>query len=446
MRPGLLVTAGLSLGVGLGCPGLSAYTCQADADCDRDGASGVCLSDGACAYPDPDGRCDSGWVRSPNAAADPGGCAPAPADESTSTGGETETETDGASGVLETGGEPPSCGTMATIEVDTAFLSASEVLEGYPLLLLLSSPAIAAGIEASGEDPVVVAPGELSLPSEVDAIDLAAGTLALWVRLPAYELGEPLRLSLRWGGSSSPAGDVAEVWAGTYLGVWHLGDALSGIDGDELRNSANVAEPGRTSGQMQPDQSVPGVVGRALSFDGEDDIVTIDAQFVGQLESYSISLWVRYDGAADGPGDYFQRLNGDYFYPRCWRIASGSVFCQYILDDTVNALGTGMEQDVGQLLHLAMTRDADTAVHRLYFDGELVNENDDPPGAVLPDDGYPFELGHGELGTLPGMLDEVRVADRALPASWVRADYRTQLQPEAALASVGAPQPMPCPG
>lgn len=432
--------AGSLLGLGLGCLRLSPYACRTDTDCDRTGMQGRCLEDGACAYPDADDRCEGDWVRSPNAAVDPGGCVP-----QGSTGGPTEgSGTISASGLGPTG-DPPACGTMARIEIDTAFLSTSEVLEGYPFLLSIESATIVDGIVASGDDPVVVGPDGAPLASELEGLDPITDTLTMWVRLPSYPLGEPLPLDLRWGTGAAP-GAAAEVWADRYVGVWHLGDALSGVDGDELRNSANVAEPGRTSGQMQPEQSVPGVVGRGLQFDGEDDIVRIDAEFVGQLDSYAISFWVRYDGPSDGSGDYFQRLNGDYFYPRCWRQPNSNVFCQYIVNDTVTGLTSGLNQQTGQLLHLAMIRDAEAATHHLYIDGARVNENDDPPGATLPDDGHPFELGHGELGTLPGMLDEVRVADQPLPASWVRADARTQPQPAAALAGVGEPEPIPCSG
>lgn len=443
VRRGLLVTVGLFVGLVAGCPRMS-YTCSDDVDCDRAGAIGWCLSDGACIYPSD--TCESRWVRSPNAAERPGECDPGPWEGGT--GGSTTAvtgDTQGGSGVLMTSsesGDVPAC-SLVRIEVATTFLSASEVLEGYPLLVSIEDSEIVGAIAASGEDPVVTDAAGVVLAQELERLDEAAATLTLWVRLPTYELGESLPLQLRWGGGPL-AGDPAEVWAERYVGVWHMGDELSGIDGDEIKNSARLPEPGLTEGQMQPEQSVAGVAGQGLRFDGLDDAVTVDAEFVGQLDSYSITLWVLFDGAADSPGDYFQRLNGDYFYPRCWRQAGGSVFCQYIVDDTVTSLGSGLDQAMGQLLHLAMVRDAATGTHRLYVDGELVNENTDPPGATLPNDGYPFEIGRGELGTLPGVIDEVRVSEQALPSSWIRADYRTQLEPGAVLGSVGAIEAVPC--
>lgn len=426
-----------------GCPSLSPYVCAGDGDCDREGNAGQCLADGACAYPSE--GCESGWVRSPNASARPGECEPTTGEGSGPTPA-TEGGSGSSGGADPVGsGELPVCGWLARLEVNTAFLSGSEVLEGYPLLLSLEAPALVSAIVASGEDPLVTDDLGVPLAQELESIDEVAGTLVLWVRLPSYALGEPLALQLRWGTNQS-AGDPAAAWADAYVGVWHMDDALSGIDGDEIRNSVRAVEPGITSGQMQPEQNVAGAIGRGLAFDGDDDVVTIDAEFVGQLESYALTFWVRFDGAADDPGDYFQRLNGDYFYPRCWRSAAGSVFCQYIVDDVVTALGSGLDQAVGQLLHVAMVRDAAAATTRLYVDGELVNQNDDPPGATLPDDGHPFELGHGELGTLPGVLDEVRVATQPLSASWVRADYRSQLEPAAVLSSVGEVETVPCPG
>ncbi len=441
MRCGRLATIGLGLGLVAGCPRLPAYACLDDASCDRDGASGRCLEDGACAYPD--GDCESGWVRSPNAADRPGLCEPALDTESSGTAVAT-TASSGAEVTDASGtGATPTCGSAVAFAVNTAFFGAPEVLEGYPVVVSIASPEIVSAIVAGGSDPWVTDAAGTPVPHELEQLDPALGTLTLWVKLPAYVLDEAVPLTLRFG-APPPTGAPTAVWTDRYVGVWHMDDALSGIDGDAVRNSATPSEAGRTVGEMLPAQSVPGVLGRGLAFDGVDDIVTIDAAFVGALDSYSVSMWIRFDGAADAPGDYFQRLNGDYFYPRCWRQASGPVFCQYIVDDMVTGLASGLDQAPGQLLHLAMVRDADTGAHRLFIDGELVNENTDPVGATLPDEGYPFELGHGELGTLLGVIDEVRVSQAPLPASWVRADYRSQLEPGLVVTGVGAIEPVPC--
>jgi hypothetical protein len=428
-----------------GCPGLSPYVCLADADCDRGGVTGVCLEDGTCAYAD--GECDSGLRRSPNAARDPGACVPV--DPSGTTGVEDTgaSMTGGPSDDASTGVQPGDCGWQLPIVVDTGVLTPGAAVEGYPLLLSLDAPGLATAIEATDEQPFVTDADGVALPHEWEVVDATTGEVTAWVRLPSYEAGEPLSLSL-WLGVPPPESDPAEVWAGTYVGVWHLGDALTGTDDDPIRNSARADEPGFTGGQMQPEQSVEGLVGRGLSFDGVDDIVTIDASFVGQLESYTVSFWARHEGRGAFPSSYFQRLNGDYFYPRCWRLAEvdgGQTICQYQIDETIHPLGAGQVHEVDELIHIALVRDAAADRTALYVDGELVNTNDDPVGS-LPDDGHAFELGHGEWGTYTGMIDELRVADRALPAAFFDADFRAHRNPASVLLEVGELQPAPCAG
>lgn len=444
MRRGSFAVAGFALGLGAGCPTLPPYVCDDDASCDRGGAQGRCLDDGACAYPD--GACDSGWVRSPNAAVQPGVCVDGGGVSSsggrvTAASTTSDSGTSSAPGTSDTG-PIPSCGARIQFAIDTAFFGAAEVLEGYPAAVRIDAPELIAAILDGGVDPWVTDTTGAPVPHEVERLDADSGLL-LWVRMPSYELDEEVALELRFG-AAPPDTDPTQVWAGRYAGVWHMDDALSGVDGDAIRNSAVPSEAGRSVGGMLPAQNVAGVIGRGLAFDGIDDIVTVDAAFVGALDSYAISMWIRFDGPDDAPGDYFQRLNGDFFYPRCWRQAAGSVFCQYIVDGDVTGLGSGLGQEVDQLLHLVMVRDADAATHRLYIDGEEVNETTDPIGASLPAQGYPFEIGHGELGTLPGMIDEVRVSQVPLSAAWVRADYRTQLEPGLVLASLDAIEPVPC--
>lgn len=434
-------------GTSAGCPGLAPYACVGDSDCDRGGRAGVCLDDRVCAYED--GDCPSGLRRSPNASVDAGVCVPP--DDPGDTGPVPDTSSTSTASTGEattTGPQPGDCGWRLPVVVDTAVLTPSEGAEGYPLLLSVHAPGLTAAIESSGEDPFVTDADGVPLPHEWERIDPATGAVDGWVRLPTYAAGEPVSLFV-WAGLPAPPGDPALVWADTWIGVWHLGDALTGTDDDAIRNSARPDEPGFTAGQMQPEQSVPGVVGGALLFDGDDDVVTIDASFVGQLQSFTLSLWARYEGRGVIYSSYFQRLNGDGLYPRCWRLddenGGGTTFCQYELDDGIHSLGTNLEHEVGELIHLVLRRDADANVMQVYVDGELVRENEDAPGE-LPDDGRAFELGHGEWGAYSGMLDELRVSDRALPPAFFDADFRTHRNPSSVLLEVGPLAPAPCDG
>lgn len=442
-----MVAAAVGLGSGSGCPSLSPYVCGGDQDCDRSGRDGICLVDGVCAYPDDSDRCDSGLVRSPNAAVDPGACVPIDPEGTgpgtgVGPGPGTATTDDAGSGDT---GDVATCGWRVEVVVDTAVLSPGNVLEGYPLLVSFTAPGLVTAIEATESEPFVTAADGTPLPHEWEALDPSTGDLSVWVRMPVYAAGELVPLQIRFD-SPPPPNDPVALWEGEYVGVWHLSDALTGLDGDPIRNSVRVNEPGFTGGQMQPEQSVPGLVGRGLHFDGDDDIVSIDASYVGQLESYAISFWARYDGTGEVPSSYFARLNGGAYWPRCWRLMQvdgGEALCQYNIAGDSTPMNTGSEHLEGQTIHMVLTRDVDALRTELWRDGELVGSSDDIPGDLASGDN-PFEIGHGEWGTYSGMLDEFRVRDRPLSAAWIEADYRTQLNPASVLLEVGEVEAVPC--
>jgi hypothetical protein len=440
--------SGLVAGVAIvaACPSIAPYVCSNDGDCDRGGARGQCLDDGACAYPDD--ACDSGWARSPNAAQQPGACVPVEVADTSGTTGTAPSSSSTSTTAMPTSsdsGPQPSCGQQVRLEIDTDFLSTTEVLEGYPLLVIIDDAAIVAAM--AGLDPIAVLDDGTVLAMDVERLD--AESLVAWLRLPAYALGEPLPIALQFG-PDIVAADATTTWTDRYVGVWHMDEAPSGVDGDEIRNSASPTEPAITVGAMTPEQSVAGAFGRGMQFDGLDDALEIDASFVGTLDSYALSMWMRYDDEDGDRGHFFYRLNGDFHYPRCWRFGtvqdgSDSIFCQYQIDggDPI-ALSTDATQTTGQLVHLAVMRDAATGRSWVHVDGELVGERMDAPGEVLLSGELPLLLGRGEDDlSLDGMIDEVRVSAEPIPETWIRADFRTQVDPTAAVQVVGGIEPIP---
>ena len=436
------------LGLALaGCPRLDPYFCSTPEDCDRDGREGVCLDDDTCAYPVGTDECESGLMRSPNAAFDPGGCVDAggttgPIAEGGGSTGDVPGSSDGSS--VGESGEPLPCSAVA-ITVDTNVLSSAEVLVDYPLLVRLDDAAIVSGVREAGSNPRWLDASGTELAAELADAEADPDAVLAHVRLPAYELGAQVELQLVWGGAPA-ATSATDVWS-RYRGVWHLDDVPTGVDGDVMRNAVVVGEPGLTQGAMTAEQSVPGVIGRGLSFDGVDDGVFVDAAFIGTLSDYTISLWARHEDDDDDPwSSYFQRLNGDFFYPRCWRHESANVSCQFRLlePETIQFASGAFDHLQGQLIHLAMSRDAAAGQTYVHVNGQRRTAVDEEAVTLASGD-YLFEIGHGEWGSATAMLDEVRVSDEALPDAWVAADYATGLDPSAALTSIGPMTPAACP-
>jgi len=441
-----------------GCPSLGAYQCERDGDCNREGAAGRCLDDAACAYPETAGRCESGWARSPNAADSPGACIDAepPATSGSTTNPPTSgvgpsstnsssTADPGSSSDSGSGGSTP-CDS-AEVVIDTNTFSPAAGLSDYVLWLPLDEWAKGRARLASGEYGLRITDADGTvLPYErADQFD---DTPALWLKLPTFDASDSLPLTFTFVPDLEPP-DAIEVWSTGFVGVWHLDDAPMGLDGDITSNAATPGEPGVLLGSMTPQQHVQGQLGAATAFDGDDDVIEIAASFQAQLVAYSVSMWARVDTEDPASrGSFFQRLNGDFFYPRCWHNSdtSGALFCQHQVDGEIAGVSGGEVLPIDEFFHLALVRDPKAAEATLYVNGDPRGTMASPAGGTLDADKppFPFEIGHGEWGTLTGLMDEVRVSGAVHSPQRVRADYRSQagaLQ----VAEFGSLEPAGCP-
>ncbi len=450
MRRAGLILGGLVLA---GCPSLGAYQCERDGDCDREGAAGRCLDDAACAYPETTGRCESGWARSPNAAESPGACIDAepPATDSTTeplTSGVTSSTTNSgptAESSSDSGGISP-CDS-AEVTIDTGTFSPAAGLSDYVLWLPLDAWTKGRARLTSGGYGLRItdAAGSVLPYERADQFD---DTPALWVKLPTFAAGETLTVTFTFV-PDLEAPDTTAVWSTDFLGVWHLDDAPMGLDGDITSNAATPEEPGVLLGAMTADQHVEGQLGSATAFDGDDDVIEIAATFQGQLEAYSISAWARIDTKDPASrGSFFQRLNGDFFYPRCWHNSDsgGTLFCQHQVEGEIEGASSQESLPIGEFFHLSLVRDPEAAETTVYFNGDPRGTMTSAAGGILDTDKppFPFEIGHGEWGTLTGVMDEVRVSGAVHTPQHVRADFRSQagaLQ----VADFGPLEPVSCP-
>jgi hypothetical protein len=432
-----------AFGVLLGaCPSVSPFACEESSQCDRDDEIGVCI-DGDCAYDDQ--MCPgSGLKFSPNAGDRAGECVPAGGTESTGTTDTSSSSADDASS-----GDIPTCGTRRIVELDAGLLGPTS-LPGYPALVVIADdPTLAADVLPDASDVWFADESGDALPHEIDAWDPDSGTLSAWVRLPGWTIGTPLVVALHAGDPEhAPEPTPAAVWD-SFSAVWHLGDALSDEEGEVVRDSSAALNHGFALGGMSADQLGDGVIGRAFLFDGVDDVVDVEAPFVGTLESFTVSWWARIDGDDSTHQPFFQALNGT-LYPRCRRLIakSGSnLFCQVGIES--QTLGVGAEETElpdGEIRHFALTYDGKTSVARLFASGaEVSMAAAKVPGPLMTGTEH---LGLGridEFGTLLGMLDEFRIAQSVLPPEWIAADVRVQGTPSNLILGVDPPEPVACP-
>jgi hypothetical protein len=338
------------------------------------------------------------------------------------------------------------CGEQLLVQVDTMALAGTEVLEGYPLLVSLTEPAL---VGIVGELWWSDTSGDV-LPFELETRDGSTGTLRAWVRLPAWTPGEALDLVLHLGDPDPPPpADPASVWPVGFLGVWHLDDPLTGGASDPQFDSTGNGQHGVAVGDMTEDQVVDGQIGPGIAFGGDDDAIEfVDATFRGTLDSSTISIWARVDADGSVENPFFSRVNGDVLYPRCRTRPDedGAVQCQTKVDDIPLALRAPAKLvPRGQWHHVAITFDAASGRFALYTNGDLIV---DAMLATLPQAGGEAipQLGRiEEFGSLLGVLDEFRVVDHPLSAAWIAADERSQREPGAIARVIGSAEAAACP-
>ncbi|TET81473.1 MAG: LamG domain-containing protein [Anaerolineales bacterium] len=195
---------------------------------------------------------------------------------------------------------------------------------------------------------------------------------------------------------------------------WKLDEDTAGGDAVAMDSVGGV------NGDIEGAQSVPGKAGNALSFDGSDDVVTIQ-NFIPPQQG-TVAFWMD-----PGFGSSKQRIFG----------AGGDfeviVYSTGIVRNELFAGGSGTLQsspgsvEPGQWFHIAVTYDYDGAgpstALEVYVNGELdvVGTAGEPS---VPTD-TTLLLGHraGAAGGehYGGLLDDLRIYDRVLSEAEIRA-------------------------
>lgn len=316
-------------------------------------------------------------------------------------------------------------------------------LLGFPLLVSFAHTELAERVTAAQDFVFTAEDGTTVLPHEIVSYDPVLGALEAWVRVPALRSIFDTKVFVYYGNPSPPSlPSPALVWTEGFEAVWHLDEAAADeASGAQHANAATGQVPGVQSGN----HDVPGRVGRAQRFDGDDDRVSIDgadAISLGDVDC-TISAWIRTTSqlpislvaknhdSVHASGDKLLGLNGGTFaidhgwvgYLSSTKPVNDGEWRHVVWTQRRNAAGEseawtlyvdGVADGVVELTTLT-----DVAGHTIFVGGATV-------GSYFP---YGWE----------GDIDEVSVSRVARSAAWVAASYANQNAPEA-FATLGPQQ------
>jgi hypothetical protein len=170
-----------------------------------------------------------------------------------------------------------------------------------------------------------------------------------------------------------------------------------------------------------------GKFGKALSFDGVNDCVTVeDAPDLQLTEEFTLETWFKSRGAGTWEPILFKE-GGEFGAYSIWLGAESGTLEGYVVEEGEEMKTAVAEAPIGKNVwaHVALTYDG--AWMRLYIDGDLVD-------ATYAEDLTPSE-GPLQIGcslqieeNYEGLIDEVRVYNRELRPGEIAADMGAGLQ------------------
>jgi hypothetical protein len=197
--------------------------------------------------------------------------------------------------------------------------------------------------------------------------------------------------------------------------------------GTTLTDSSGKGNHGTISGATWTTQ---GRFGKALTFDGVNDVVTVpDASPLDLGSQGSLAAWVKLTTLGRWHGILAKgSANNNAAHNYALEITNANAIRLILGTGTSSlALDASLTPVAGQFYHVAATWDGTTV--RLYVNGTL---NRSTPQTLTPaGNTAPLVLGRygGNVDWLAGGLDEVRLYNRALTASEVQATMITPVNP-----------------
>ena len=226
---------------------------------------------------------------------------------------------------------------------------------------------------------------------------------------------------------AKPSGDVAiagtvDIGVGAFadlpddenlVGYWSFDDGSGSVavDGSGNGNDGTLVN-------MEEADWVDGVVGKALEFDGVDEYVDCGNAGLDLSGDGTISLWINSSATYSEVIILIDRYSGSYGYAIFFD--SATTIALRFGTDSKNSISVGNLLD-GNSHHIVMVRDSGTFL-KLYVDG-VEKYSGVSNGSDASVSSNTHIGGRGETLNFDGLIDEVRIYNRALTASEIKALY-----------------------
>lgn len=312
--------------------------------------------------------------------------------------------------------------TISAADVDSELIN-------FPLLVRTSGVTSA---HSDGADiRFTASDGVTFLDHEIGSWNQATGDLEAWVDVPFVSSTSNTSIWMYSGAADAPRSETErDVWPVTSTVVFHL-------DSDptltpEVIDSAG-ARDGVAYGSISAGQSVPGVVGQALSLDGVDDLVRASSSSPQTQTGFTTSLWFQ-SPATTGDGVLVSKA-GSSSTPFEISVSTGNTVRAVITASGQSSLQANFSPDAWH--HFFFTWDGTRT--QIYVDGAQLGNL--ARAGNMASSTAELSIGARSDGSRPylGLVDEVQIYGGGQGPAWANATYESQ-RPGSTFVTVAAPQ------
>jgi len=336
----------------------------------------------------------------------------------------------------------------ATLSVDHTKVADTVNITDYPLLVQLTIPELkttsfGGNVQSpAGLDILFAGDNHQQLDHQLELYDPTTDSITAWVRLPVLYHDVNTELIILCGDPTASVDQSTDaVWDSTYTAVWHMNNdpTIS-----ELIDYANNYDALPHS-SMNSSNVVPGKIGQAIDFDGNNDDFAIrdlhyDTQ--GEVDELYMSAWVNTivdhnnwtsNWAIldfDRSEKFHLSVHGSGYASFCTRNANGGI------DDMFG--GNAGQLNDGQWHHVATTYAG--GEKKIYINGILVDTRTTQDPLIgrsstrygVIGDGSEANVFNGQRNNrhYDGMIDELRLGRKAHSAGRILTEYNNQSSPE----------------
>ncbi|MDB5050109.1 MAG: repeat-associated core protein [Fibrobacteres bacterium] len=193
----------------------------------------------------------------------------------------------------------------AIVNTSSTGANISSTVTQFPLLIRLSAANFDFGEAKGNGSDIRFSRGTTTLPYEIEHWDSTGEAAEIWVKVDSvFGNNGTQEVTMYWGNTSASvvsSGSAVFDSANGFGGAWHLNESPGG-GSHALLDRTQWGSNGTANGGMSVNDTITGLVGRGIHFDGTNDFVNLgdSLNMLRSVGAATLSAWVNFQASSQG--------------------------------------------------------------------------------------------------------------------------------------------------